>query len=112
MSSAEVERRVRRVENDVESIYDVFAQIQIVTTRHDSRLREVQAHLVAHDDRLAALEGRLEGVEGRLEGVEGRLEGVEGRLEGVEGRLEGVEGRLTTIQGQLGTVVSLLRGER
>lgn len=96
MSTAEVERRGRRIERDVGSIHEMFAQIQIVTTRNDSRLREVQVHLVAHDDRLAALEGRMEGVEGRLDGIDGRLDGVERRLEGIEG--------------QLATVVSLLRG--
>lgn len=73
MTSAPLERKVHQLDNDVQAIYELLSQIQIVTNRHDSRLREVARHLEAHDARFDALDARFDAVDGRFEGIEGQL---------------------------------------
>lgn len=99
MNPVELERKVRQVDNDVQSIYVMLAGIQGTQERHTNRLNELAARLDVVNDELGA---RIDGVESRLSG---RIDGVENRLGGVENRLGGVENRLDE-------VLDLLRGQR
>ncbi len=80
MSAAEVERKVRQLDNDVQEIYVLLHQISATQSRHGNRLDSI--------------DGRLEGIDGRLDSIDGRLEGIDGRLDSIDGRLEGIDGRL------------------
>ena len=102
MNPVELERKVRQVDNDVQSRYVMLAGIQGTQERHTNRLNELAARLdVVHEE----LGSRIDGVESRLGGVENRLGGVENRLDTVGGRLDGVESKLDE-------VLDLLRGQR
>lgn len=87
MNPVELERKVRQVDNDVQSIYVTLAGIQGTQERHTNRLNELAARLDAVNEDLGS---RIDGVDGRLGGVETRLGGVDSRLGGVEGRLDEV----------------------
>jgi len=84
MNPVELERKVRQVDDDVQSIYVMLAGIQGTQERHTNRLNELAARLDVVNDELGA---RIDGVENRLGG---RIDGVENRLGGVEIRLDEV----------------------
>lgn len=90
MTSPALERKIRQLDNDVQSIYEMLSSISGTQLRHGNRFDEI-------DQRLESMDARLSGVEGRLSGVEGRLGGVEGRLESVEGKIDSV---LEILRGQ------------
>lgn len=73
MNPVELERKVRQVDNDVQSIYVMLAGIQGTQERHTNRLNELAARLDVVNDELGA---RIDGVEARLAGVESRLDEV------------------------------------
>ena len=90
MTSPALERKIRQLDNDVQSIYEMLSSISGTQLRHGNRFDEI-------DQRLESMDGRLGNVEGRLGNVEGRLESVEGRLESVDGKID--------------TVLEILRGQ-
>jgi chromosome segregation ATPase len=85
--ASDIERKVRQLDNDVQSIYELLTNIQGTQRRQGTMLDGMDA-------RMDRIETRLEGVETRLEGVETRLEGVETRLDGMDGKLDEVLRRL------------------
>ena len=92
MNPVELERKVRQVDNDVQSIYVMLAAIQGTQERHTNRLNELAARLDVVNDELGS---RVDAVENRLGS---RIDAVENRLGGVESRLD--------------EVLDLLRGQR
>jgi hypothetical protein len=86
MNPVELERKVRQVDDDVQSIYVMLAGIQGTQERHTNRLNELAARLDTVNEDLGS---RIDGVETRLGGVETRLGGVESRLDEVLDLLRG-----------------------
>ena len=74
MSTSPVEREVRQLDNDVQSIYEMLAGIQGTQRRHCNRLEEIDAHV-------GDLDGRLESVESRLGDIDGKLDRILGLLD-------------------------------
>ena len=106
MNPVELERKVRQVDNDVQSIYVMLAGIQGTQERHTNRLNELAARLDVVNDELGS---RIDAVENRLGS---RIDAVENRLGRVEDRLGGVENRLGGVESRLDEVLDLLRGQR
>ena len=76
MTPAEIERKVRRLDNDVQAIYELLATISATQTRHGNRLDELDA--------------RFDGVDQRLDGINQRLDGHDKRFDAVDGKLDEV----------------------
>ncbi len=85
-----LERKVRQLDNDVQSIYELLSAIQGVQLRQTNRLDEI-------DRSIEATAVRLDGIDARLDGIDGRLDGIDGRLDGIDGRLDGIDGQLREI---------------
>ena len=74
--SAELERRVRRLDNDVASIYEILAAVQLTQSRHTSRLDEI-------DTMVAGIDGKVDGVDQRLTRVDGKVDGLDEKMDTV-----------------------------
>lgn len=81
MTPSELERKVRRLDNDVQSIYELLSTISFTQNRHS----------------------------GRLDEVDRRFDGIDQRLDGIDQRLEGHDKRFDTVDGKLDEVLTLLR---
>lgn len=66
MNPVELERKVRQVDNDVQSIYVMLAGIQGTQERHTNRLNELAARLDAVNEDLGS---RIDGVQSGLDEV-------------------------------------------
>lgn len=64
-----MERKVRQLDNDVQSIYDLLAAIQGTQLRHGNRFDEL-------DDKMTSLEGRMTSLEARMTSLEGKVDGL------------------------------------
>ena len=67
---AELERRVRRLDNDVQSIYEMLAGISATQQRQGNRLSELDGRLTDMDGRLTVMDGKLDVILGLLRGNE------------------------------------------
>ena len=75
MNPVELERKVRLVDDEVQSIYVMLARIQGTQERHTNRLNELAARLDVVNEELGS---RLDAVESRLDQVLDLLRGRRG----------------------------------
>ncbi|MCY7400893.1 MAG: hypothetical protein LH477_08050 [Nocardioides sp.] len=80
MTPAEMERKVTRLDNDVQSIYELLATISFTQKRHGSRLDEFDKRFDAMDKRFDAMDLRFDGLDQRFDGIDARLDGMDGSL--------------------------------
>jgi hypothetical protein len=67
MKPLELERKVRQLDNDVQSIYELLLGIQGTQGRHTNRLDELATDIDAIGGRLSAVDGRLDSLEHKLD---------------------------------------------
>ncbi len=99
---ASLERKVRQMDNDVTSIYEMLSAIQGTQLRHGNRFDEL-------DDRLTSVEGRLTSMEGKLMSMEDKVDGLDDRLTSMEGKLMSMEGKVDGLVVGMQNVLELLR---
>jgi hypothetical protein len=80
--SPQEQRKLDRVSNDVDAIYELLGGIQGGQRDHTLRLER--------------LEGRFDAVDGRLDGIDGRLDGIDGHLANLSGNVEEILRRLAS----------------
>ncbi|MGC0145036.1 hypothetical protein [Pseudactinotalea sp. Z1732] len=66
MASTGLERKVRQLDNDVQSIYELLAAIQGTQLRQGNRLDELDERLAGLDERMAGLDGRVAGIDEKV----------------------------------------------
>ncbi|MGH8896516.1 MAG: hypothetical protein ACRDZ4_05690 [Egibacteraceae bacterium] len=91
MTPAEIERKVRQLDNDVQSIYGMLAEISITQRRQGNRLNEM---------------------DGKLDEMDGKLSSMDGKLNSMDGKLNSMDGKLNSMDGKLNSMLDLLRGDR
>ena len=62
MTAPGLERKVRQLDNDVQSIYEMLSAIQGTQLRHGNRLDELDERLSGLDDRLGRVEEQVTGI--------------------------------------------------
>lgn len=71
-----VQRKLRQLDNDVQSIYEMLAAISGTQTRHGNRLDELAEQLTAHGEQLAAHGEQLAAQDRRLRDMDTKLDTV------------------------------------
>lgn len=82
MSPVELERVVRRNDNDITEIYEMLASIQGVLGRHTRRLGELGAQL-------GSLETKVDGLETKVDGLDTKVDGLGASVQEILGLLRG-----------------------
>lgn len=93
-SPPEVGRKVRQLDNDVVSIYDLLDELR-------GDVRRIAGSQLRHTS-------RLDHVEDRLHGVETKLATVDDRLTSIDDRVAGIDTQLTTLDGKLDRIIQLV----
>ena len=89
MNPAEIERKVRRLDNDVQAIYELLATISFTQTRHGRRFDEVDARFDAMDQRFDGVDRRFDGMDQRFDAMDQRFDGMDQRFDEVLTLLRG-----------------------
>ena len=87
-SPVDLERKVRQLDNDVQSIFELLNKISTTQQRQGNRITELTEMVAGHD---------------------ARLDGVDARFDSVDARFDGLDVRLDRIGSSLGAVLELLR---
>ena len=90
MSPVDLQRKVRQLDNDMSSTYELIFAIQNTLRRHGNRMAELTEMVAAHDARFDAVDSKLDGHDARFEAVETKLDTVETKLDTVETKLDTV----------------------
>jgi len=81
-SPVEMQRKVRQLDNDVYSIYEMLVSIQVTQQRHGNRLEELTDMVAAHDARFDAHDARFDAHDARFDALEGKLDTILDLLQG------------------------------
>ena len=73
VSDQGLNRRVSRLENDTESLYELVTEVRGTQDEHTRRLDQVDARLNQVDARLIQVDARLEQVDARLDRIDTTL---------------------------------------
>jgi chromosome segregation ATPase len=95
MSPVDLERKVRQLDNDVQSIYELLNKISTTQQRQGNRITELTELVAGHDARFDAVDARFDRIEASL-----------------DTRFDAVETRFDRIEASLDTVLELLRSGR
>jgi outer membrane murein-binding lipoprotein Lpp len=69
MGPVEIERKVRQLDNDVQSIYTMLSAIQGTQERHTNRLGELAVKVDGLDGKVDALAGRVASLDTKVDTV-------------------------------------------
>ncbi len=85
MSSPALERKVRQLDNDVQSIYEMLSTISGTQLRQGNRLEEIDQRLESVESKVDALGGKVDVLAGRVDAVDGKLDSALELLRGGAG---------------------------
>ncbi|USQ75502.1 hypothetical protein [Ornithinimicrobium cryptoxanthini] len=68
-TSGSIEKRVRRVENDVHDAYVILTDIVTIQKQHTNQLVSIEAKLDGHDARFESIDARFNSIQGTLDQV-------------------------------------------
>lgn len=74
-SPIEVDRKLRQLDNDVQSIYEMLSAIQGTQTRHGNRLQE-------HSEKLDSLETKVDALDTKVGTLDTKMDTVLAILQG------------------------------
>ncbi len=66
VTTPDVARKVRQLDNDVQVIYEMLAKIEATQNRHGNRLEEINTTLGDMDGKLNELGGKFNEMDGKL----------------------------------------------
>ena len=102
MGPVEIERKVRQLDNDVQSIYTMLSAIQGTQERHTNRLGELAI-------KLDTLETKVNTLDGKVDTLETKVNTLDGKVDTLETEVNTLDGKVDTLDGKLDTVLALLR---
>ena len=69
MGPVEIERKVRQLDNDVQSMYEMLSAIQGTQQRHSNRFGEITEKLDTVEGKVSNLDQRFETLDGKMDTV-------------------------------------------
>ncbi len=76
MSPVELERKVRQLDNDVQSIYELLNSISSTQQRHTNRLGELAVKVDTIEGRINALDTKVDALDTKVDSVDEKLDAV------------------------------------
>jgi chromosome segregation ATPase len=81
-SQASLERKVRQLDNDVQSIYEMLSAIQGTQLRHGNRLDELDQKVDSLDQKVVGLDQKVVGLDQKVVGLDQKLEAMDRKFDG------------------------------
>lgn len=115
VTTPEIGRKVRQLDNDVQAIYEMISKIDKTQQGHTTRLNGIDTHLEGIDTRLGGIDTRLGGIDTRVGAVETQLAGLATQVGGLTAQVGGLTAQVgeladsfTTMDGKLDEVLRRL----
>ena len=116
MTPAEVERKVRQLDNDVQSIYELLMAIQSTQTRHTNRLHELGedigslvAKLDALDTKVDSLDGRVASLDTKVGALDTKVGALDTKVDSLDTKVDSLDTKVDSLGTQMSEVLELLR---
>jgi len=91
----QLDRKVRHLDNDVASIYEILARIELKQGRHDNRFEEIGAD--------------LDGLKSDVSGIKTEVSGIKTEVSGIKSDVSGIKTEVSSLAVQMSEVLGILR---
>ncbi len=109
MTPAEVERKVRQLDNDVQSIYELLMAIQSTQTRHTNRLHELGEDVGSLGAKLDALDTKVDSLDDRVESLDTKVGALDTKVDVLDVKVGSLDTKVDSLGTQMSEVLELLR---
>jgi len=92
MTSPALERKVRQLDNDVQSIYEMLSTISGTQLRQGNRLEEIDQRLESVESKVDALDGKFDALDGKVDALDGKVDALDGKVDSMLELLRGGAG--------------------
>lgn len=97
LTPAEVERKVRQLDNDMQAVYQMLSAIQGTQSRHTNRLHElgealgdVGTQITSFDQKVTSLDQKATGLGESVTGLDGTAKVLDAKVTGLDQKLDTV----------------------
>jgi chromosome segregation ATPase len=90
MSPAETTRKIRQLDSDVESIYEMLAAIAGTQTRHGNRLQEQAEKLDTLESKVDALDTKVSSLDTKVGSLETKVSSLETKVDSLQTSMDSV----------------------
>lgn len=104
-----LEKRVRRLENDVHDAYAILTDVLTIQKQHTNQLVSIEGKLDGHDVMLGVIESRLDGHDARFDSIDARFDAMDFRFDAMDSRFDAIDGRFDSFQNTLVQVLELVQ---
>jgi chromosome segregation ATPase len=93
-SPADVERKIRQLDNEVQAIYEMLARIEGTQRRHDNRFAEIGTDLTDLRGQVADLRADVSGLDTKVTSLDTKVTSLDGKVTALDAKLDRVIGLL------------------
>jgi hypothetical protein len=93
----EMQRKVRQLDNDVQSIYEMLISIEGTQVRHLHRLDAIEARADGIDVKVDAVQVKVDGIEASQKQHGERLGAIESKVESLDTKVTGLETKMDSV---------------
>jgi archaellum component FlaC len=115
VTTPEIDRKVRQLDNDVQAIYEMISRVSGTQQRHttrldgiDARLGDMESHLENLDTKVASLDTRVAGLDTRVASLDAKVAGLDTKVTGLDTKVGDLAERFSTMDGKLDEVLRRL----
>ena len=108
MGPVEIERKLRQLDNDVQSIYTMLSAIQGTQERHTNRLGEIAVKVDGLESQFGTLDRKIGTLDNKVDSLAAKVTDLDGNLGTLDDKLGTLGDKLGTLDGKLDTVLALL----
>lgn len=94
LNPAEISRKVRQLDNDVDAIYSMLADVQGTLKRHGNRLDRIDTRLEGVESRLGTLDTKVDGLDVKVGALDAKVDGLDAKVGTLDSKLDQVLDRL------------------
>jgi peptidoglycan hydrolase CwlO-like protein len=105
----EMQRKVRQLDNDVQSIYEMLVSIEGTQVRHLNRLNEIEARADGIDVKVDGIEATQKQHGERLGAIESKVDSLDAKVTGLDTKVTGLDTKVTGLDTKMDSVLDLLR---
>jgi chaperonin cofactor prefoldin len=88
MGPVEIERKVRQLDNDVQSIYTMLSAIQGTQERHTNRLGELAVKVDSLDTKVDNLDTKVDNLEHKVDSLSVHMDSLDTKVDSLEGKID------------------------
>ncbi len=104
MGPVEIERKLRQLDNDVQSIYTMLSAIQGTQERHTNRLGELAV-------KVDSLDGKVDTLGAKVESLDTKIDTLATSVDSLDTKIDTLATRVDSLDGKIDTVLALLRSD-